>query len=273
MAARKAARGALNVECQECGQSFYDDGLLRRCPGCGVDFLVGRGPRAVGPKERTVDSNVVGFPVDNKPTAEGVAARKTLDRLEKELEKLVADGGTVQWQIGQRLQTIWSGDLWQLGDFKSFRDYVVTRWEFTVQTAMAYMRIAGTFTEKEAATFGLSEMTLLSKVKDDEERAKLADRIRKEEPSFRELAAMVKESRQKAGERTVRPGTEDSIPLSGRVKVGVYAEGGWKQKGEKMFFEFEIGGARIRLEDIPEDKKKKIAGGWVLKVLGASRDD
>lgn len=205
-----------------------------------------------------------------KKTAEATDAKKALEKLEGEIENLVSEGGTVQWKIGKALLEIYEGEYWQLGNFESFRDYVVTRWDFTASTAKSYMRIASTFSEKDAGEFGLSELGLLSKVKDDDERVKLAERVRKENPSFRELAELVKDARQRNGDKTERVGLEGTIALSGRIKKGVIAEGGWRVKGNKMYAEFEIGGARFHMEDIAEDKKKGIEGGWVLKAMGES---
>lgn len=213
------------------------------------------------------------LPLGSEKGKTAPSPKAQLDSLEKTIDRLIGEGGVVQWQIGKSLTTIFQDDLWQIGDYESFSHYVETRWDFTRQTAQAYMRIAATFTEKEAADFGLSELALLSKVKDDDERQKLVDRVRKEEPSFRELAEMVKEARQKNGDKTERAGLEGSIALSGRLKVGVIGEGGWKSRNGKMYFEIEIGGARFRVEDIPEEPKKKIDGGWVVKLLGPSKEE
>lgn len=261
------AIGTVNdqVICQRCGAMFEDSDALRDCPRCGVGIRSREGSK----EKRTMQTgNVLPLGDQGKRTE---SAKQSLENLEKKIEQLVADGGTIQWQIGKALIEIYDGELWQIGDFESFRDYVVSRWDFTASTAKSYMRIASTFTQKDAAQFGLSELNLLSKVKDDDERAKLADRVRKEQPSFRELAELVKELRQKNGDSTVRDGMQDTIGLSGRVKAGVIAEGGWKTRASKFYFEFEIGGARIKVEDVAEDKKKGIEGGWIVKVLGPAR--
>lgn len=192
---------------------------------------------------------------DAKAQAKAKVERETL---EKKIDKLRGDAARTGWDIGKYLAEIYDRDLWQEG-FKSFGQYVRERFEFTKQTAFAFIDISRKFTREQAAELPLTALRLLVKVPDDEERAKLVDKVKEEKPTTRELASEVKVKREEAGLKTERAGMADTVALSGRLKPGKVSEGEWKSVRGTRVAEFEVGGQRFVLEDLKRQ-------GWALKL-------
>lgn len=194
-------------------------------------------------------------------------AAKKLTDLEKKIRELKSSAGCLEWDIGKYLLEIRKGDLWQAANkgHESFNSYVLEEFEFTRQTATSYMKICECFSREEASTIPLGHLRLLVGVPNEADRNELAEKTRKEAPTFRELASMVKTKRAEAGLNTARAGHEDMHHVSVRLKIGVVAEGIWKEgraksgAPPKRLGSFQLGDNTFLIEDLGKD-------GFVVKL-------
>ena len=265
------------LECNRCGFTCPDVDEIESCPGCGVAFP-GSGPGAEEPKAeemQAAEANVVKMDKRvrqaedkeqreaNVRVAEAKSAKK-LEELEGKIDELTSSVGRIEFDVGKYLSEIYKIDVWQVGDYKSFNDYVVKRFDFTKQTARALMRISEIFTREEASEIPVSQLKLLVTIPDEleDERRALIEKVKKDQPTFRELAEDVKAKRAEAGLDTQRSGMEDGVHLACRLKYGVVCEGEWKAtrgKTPKRVGRFEVGDVAFVVEDLGDE-------GFVIKL-------
>lgn len=185
--------------------------------------------------------------------------RKTLAQYDKQIEDLQKNSAKVAWEIGQLLSEVNERGLWQEGGYKSFAEYVSHRHKFTKQTARSFIAISKTFSKEEAGELNRGALRLLVTIEDDDVRAGLAKWVREEKPSHRELADAVKAKRAEAGLNTSRAGFEGTILVNTRLKPGVIAEGGWrnrkatKTKPAARVGKFELGDNEFVVEDLGDE--------------------
>lgn len=276
---------ALFEVCKTCGTSAPSD---VRCPGCGMERskmakkdekkepeakvptakVLAIAPSATAKaakQEEDADDRIAAKKSGEKETA--AKAVKKLSDLEKKIRELKSSAGCLEWDIGKYLLEIRKGDLWQAANkgHESFNSYVLEEFEFTRQTATSYMKICECFTREEASTIPLGHLRLLVGVPNESDRAELAEKTRKEGPTFRELASLVKAKRVEAGLKTDRAGHEDTHHVSVRLKTGVVAEGIWKEARtkagapSKRLGSFQLGDNTFLIEDLGKD-------GFVVKL-------
>lgn len=265
------------LDCEDCGFSAPDVEEVDSCPGCGADFA--------DPEEEQLQTanNVTPLSAKTKKQQEdrelrefqGKAAEREaiqkLEAIEGKIDELRADAGCIEWDIGKHLREIYDRDLWQAGGkYKSFKDYVQQRFEFTQQTARAFMRISEHFTRDEAQGIPLGHLRLLANIPDDDARQEMVDLVKEkgDDMTFRDLAAQVKAKRAELGLNTERAGMEDTVLLNVRLKPGVVAEGEWKtakRKNAKRTATFELGDNKIDLEDHGDE-------GFVVKLRKPNRE-
>ncbi len=263
------------LACTRCGFSAPDVDEVDSCPGCGADLAV-EGNHSKDDKEDDVQGNLVSIAtakaIKQKDDAELSAARtraaeakakKMLGQIEGEIVELLGNAGCIEWDIGGKLLDIYQKDMWQQsGEFSSFADYVRGRFDFSKQTARAFMLISKHFSRKEASKIPLGHLRLLVSVPDEDARKKLVDRVKKEDMTFRELADHVKATRAELGLQTERAGMEGTVLLNVRLKPGVIAEGGWKMgrgKNAKRSGSFSVGDHILVIEDLGDE-------GFVVKL-------
>lgn len=291
--------GAAIREC-ECGFSAPIHESVDSCPGCGVTYEVpttrdkedtsmqtvqAAAPKAAAKKTRTIKksgskvasiSSRVKAKQDEEQAQASAAerkaeldAKKKLAALEKKVDQLRSDAGRIEWDIGQHLTEIHANNLWQAtGEFKSFAEYVKARFEFTKQTATAFMKIAQGFKREDASKIDLGHLRLIVSIPEENKdvREELTKRVLEapEKPTYRELAAEVKAKRAELGLVTERAGFEGTVLISGRFKPGVIAEGEWRPgpEGGKVQYrgQFEIGDSTLVIEDLGEE------GGFLVKL-------
>lgn len=277
---------ALFEVCNQCGTSAPND---IRCPGCGnkrtkmakkdkepeakeakvptakVLAIAPSATAKAAKQEEDADDRLAVQKSAEKETS--AKAAKKLTDLEKKIRELKSSAGCLEWDIGKYLLEIRKGDLWQAANkgHESFNSYVLEEFEFTRQTATSYMKICECFSREEASTIPLGHLRLLVGVPNEADRNELAEKTRKEAPTFRELASMVKTKRAEAGLNTARAGHEDMHHVSVRLKIGVVAEGIWKEgraksgAPPKRLGSFQLGDNTFLIEDLGKD-------GFVVKL-------
>ncbi len=262
------------MECSGCKFTIPDVEEVDSCPGCGANFAPDdEEPETEEEPVQAATNKVTSIATakgakqadeQEKRAAEvrvaGVEALKTLETIEAKIETLLGDAGCIEWDIGKYLTEIWNKDLWQVAagpedaGYKSFSDYVTRRFEFTKQTARAFMRIAEHFSREEASEIPLGHLRLLVSIPDKDARQELVDLLKEEEDmTFRQLADHVKAKRQELGLQTERAGMEDTVLLNVRLKPGKVAEGKWKTtkgKNAKRTARFELGDHALTIEDL-----------------------
>lgn len=277
------------MECTDCKFAVPDVPEVDSCPGCGAEFEFDEEPEEESVEATTeqpakVTSIATAKAAKQKEEKEAREAEvrkaeteavQQLENIEKKIDTLLGDAGCIEWDIGKHLNEIWRNDLWQAAagpddaGYKSFTDYVTKRFDFTKQTARAFMRIADHFSREEASAIPLGHLRLLVSIPDDEARQELVKKVREEDPmTFRELASHVKAKRQELGLETSRAGMEGTVLLNARLKPGVVFEGKWKKgrgKNAKRTAKFEIGEHSLTVEDLGDE-------GFVVK-LAKPRED
>ena len=271
------------LECSKCGFLSPDTLEIPTCPGCGVAFDPESQPSAEGAslmtaaKTTEAKAEVVDLGTRRptravkKPESTGMRkaakqeedrqaasarekqaeakAKKRLEKLESSIEKARSSKVTSDWDIGKALSEIYRGDLWQVAGNRSFVEYAQERFDIGKDTAWAYLRISETFTRKESEGFNTTQLWLLARVQDDDDRKALIEKVRSGDLSTkRELAEAVKVKRAEAGLETQRKGYEGTVALSGRIKEGeVVTSGKFKKKKGILVFAFELGGTTFEV--------------------------
>ena len=264
------------LECTRCGFSAPDVDEVDSCPGCGADLAVEGDreeedeeddmqarPISIATAKATKQNEEAGFRDARVRQAEA-KAKKMLAQIEGEIDELLGDAGCIEWDVGGKLLDIYQKDLWQeSGEFGSFAEYVRSRFDFTKQTARAFMRISQHFSRKEASKIPLGHLRLLVSIPDDDARKEMVDRVKKEDMTFRVLADHVKAKRAELGLQTERAGMEDTVLLNVRLKPGIIAEGEWKKfgrgKNAKRSAKFDIGDHTLVIQDLGGE-------GFVVKL-------
>lgn len=267
------------MECDACGFQAPDVPGLDSCPGCGADFAADEDqPEEGGDMQQaaaTTTNNVTPLSAkqakqkedkERRDAAGKMAeadARKKLTAIEKKIDGFRADAGRIEWNIGKHLKEIYDRDLWQASDdYKSFEEYVKSRFDFTRQTARAFMLISEHFTREEASEIPLTHLRLLVSIPDEKARREMVDLAKEQDLTCRELAAQVKAKRAELGLDTQRAGMEDTVLVNVRLKPGVVAEAEWKKvrgKAGKRNGRFQLGDNTFVVEDLGDE-------GFVVKL-------
>lgn len=253
------------MDCDACGFSAPDVPGLDSCPGCGADFAATEDTEGVD-MQQAATNNVTPLSAkqekqqEDKDRANGAgkiavaSAQKKLSAIEKKIDGLRSDAGRIEWSIGGHLKEIYDRDLWQAGgEYKSFEEYVKGRFDFTRQTARAFMLISEHFSKEEAAEIPLTHLRLLVSIPDEEARRQMVDLAKEQDLTCRELAAQVKAKRAELGLDTQRAGMEDTVLVNVRLKPGVVAEAEWKKvrgKAGKRNGRFMLGDNAFVIEDL-----------------------
>ncbi len=105
-------------------------------------------------------------------TISNKAAKAALERETKIIARLQKDTVRNAWQIGKRLAQVVELELFKAGGFATVEDYAEKTLRLARSTAFQYMRIAQSFSEEVAATFGIEKLdrglAYIAKTKEDE---------------------------------------------------------------------------------------------------------